>query len=92
MAMRWSICVWTETAAGNLAAALHNQVIAFDIGSHAVASQQSRSRRQTIQFLDTQFLEPAHDGYAFGKSSRHGKDRIFIYHRRCARCRNLDRM
>src|SRR5437762_4664607 len=31
-----------QTTAGNLAAALHNQVIAFDLGSHAVASQQSR--------------------------------------------------
>ncbi len=77
-------------AAGDLALAVHEQVVADDFVRDAIGLEPGGDRIQAVGFLDAQFGEPAHRGRAFGEGRGHREHRIFVDHRRRAGGGNFD--
>ena len=79
-----------EAAAGHMAAAFDDQIVAGDLDLDAVDAQHGGGGFEPVGFLDAQFLQAAHDGRALGKGGRDRQHQIFVDHRRRALRRHLD--
>src|SRR5438270_316402 len=79
-----------KAAAWNMAPALDDQIVAGNLDLDAIDAQHIGGRRQAVGFLDTQFLQPPHDGSTFRKGSSHRQYQISVDHRRRTRRRHLD--
>ena len=78
-------------APGRLAArSRDHQIIGAFLDLHAGGGKPPRHGGQAVAFLDAQFLQPLHAGFALGQGRGDGEDRVFVDHRGGALRRNGD--